>query len=335
VNATAASAAFLSTTFGEQHMLGAVIARPAFRVEEGRLLPTPEFQWPVGRMPAETPYGPVPGDVPFLTGGIDVFVIGSLWQPAGRPDSELTAEIRIGERLLRSVAAIGDRRWVRRDGVLVPGAPEPFVSMPLSYDRAFGGAAETGNGPCAWPANPGGKGFYLTPEQAEGQPLPNLEDPAHRIAIIEDRPEPMATGPYPAEGSLRVENAVELDLESENPGLKRIRPLVFNQAHPRMILAPAETPRPGEIFEITHAGPDGALRFPMPDLAFHVRVSLESRNYAFPLHLDQITVLSDERRVVLGYRVAFKYRLVKGERRGVILQQGMVPEEQGGGNHRQ
>ena len=272
-NTTPAPAAFLNTTFGENHMLGAVVARPAFRVEGGELLPTQDLRWPVGHLPAETPYGTFPGDVPFLTGGIDVFVIGSVWQPGARPGTELTAEIRIGERFLRRVTAIGDRRWLRQNGSLVPGPAEPFVSMPLSYERAFGGAVETGNGPCAWPANPAGKGFYMTPEQAEGQPLPNLEDPEHRIVSIEDRPEPMATGPYPAQGSLLMEHAVELDLDSANPGLKRIRPLMFNHAHPRMILAPADTPRDGEVVEITHASPGGALRFRMPGLAFHARVA--------------------------------------------------------------
>jgi hypothetical protein len=326
-NSTSASAAFVNTTFGEHHMLAGVIARPAFRVDRDELVSTPEFPWPVGCVPAQTPYGQFPADMPFLTGGIDVFVIGSVWQPEGRAGSELTAEIRIGERFLRRITAIGDRRWVRVDGSLVPGAPEPFVSMPLSFDRAFGGAAETENGPFAWPQNPRGKGFYPTPELAEGSPLPNLEDPEHRIVSIEDRPEPLATGPYPAEGSLRVENAVELDLASENPGLKRIRPLVFNQAHPRMILSPSDTPPPGELVEITHASPEGAMRFRMPELAFHARVDLENRSYAFPLHLDQIVVLLDERRVVLGYRVVFKYRLAKGERRTVTLRQDAVPED--------
>lgn len=268
--------------------------------------------------------------MPYLTGGIDVFVLGSLWQPESRPGMELTAEIRVGERLRRRITAIGDRRWVRGNGTLVPGAPEPFVSMPLSWERAFGGAVETENGPCAWPANPAGRGFYLTADQAEGQRLPNLEDPERRIASFEDRPEPVATEPYPPEGSRIMERAVELDLDSSNPGLKGIRPLMFNRAHPRMILAPADTPRQGEIVEITHASPAGALRFALPELAFHVRVELENRRYHFPLHLDQIAVLLGERRVVLGFRVVFKYRLVKGERRRTALCEGAVPEGESG-----
>jgi hypothetical protein len=143
----------------------------------------------------------------------------------------------------------------------------------------------------------------------------------------------MATGPYPAGGSLRVQEALELDLESENPGLKRIRPLLFNRAHPRMILAPADTPRPGEAVEVTHASPAGALRFAVPDLHFHVQVDLEDRHFGFPLHLDQIIVLLDDPLAVFGYRVVFKYRLVKGERRKVTLRPGPAPEG-GGGNHR-
>lgn len=324
-NNTAAPATFLKTTFGKDHIQAAVIARPTFRVEGGQLVPTPDFVWPE-REP-KSPEDAMPPDVPFLTGGIDFIVKGSVWQPNALPGLELTAEIRIGQRYLRRITAIGNRHWVRRqDGWLMPSYPEPFVSMPLSYENAFGGQAETEQGACAWPANPSGKGFYLTPERAEGQPLPNLEDPDHRIATIEDRPEPIATGPYPEGASLRVENAVEVDLESDNPGLKRITPLVFNRAHPRMILAPANTPQPGELIEITHASPHGPLQFPMPELTFHVQVRLEDRSYHFPLHLDLIAVLLDEQRVVLGYRVVFKYRLVRRERRSVALYAGPVPE---------
>jgi len=328
VNATSASAAFLNTTFGEDRMLAAVIARTAFQVADGVLVPTPEFQWPVGGAPAQTPYGVFPGDVPFLTGGIDVFVIGSLWQPEALPAAELTAEIRIGERFARRITAVGDRLWVRRNGALEPGRPEPFASMPLTYDRAFGGVVQMETGPCAWPPNPAGRGFYLTPEEAEGRPLPNLEDPARRIATVEDHPEPMATGPYPADGSLRVERAVELDTESDNPGMKRIHPLVFNQANPGMIIPPADTPRPGETVEVTHASPEGALRFAMPATALHAAVDLADRHYDFPLHLDQVLLLLEERRVVLGYRVVFRYRLVKRERRKTTL------IEEGGQDHR-
>jgi hypothetical protein len=207
--------------------------------------------------------------------------------------------------------------------------------MPLAYERAFGGALENENVPFAWPPNPQGSGFYLTPEQAEGQVLPNLEDPDHRIASIEDRPDPMATGPYPEQGSLRAQHSVELDLESANPGLKRISPLVFNRAHPKMILRPSDAPLPGVMVEVTHACAEGALRFRMPELAFHARVDLEHRSHVFPLHLDQIAVLLDERRVVLGYRVAFKYRLVKGERRTVVLQQRPIPEGERGSSHQE
>ncbi len=327
-NAVSAGAGFLSTTFGERHMQAAVIARPTFRVEGGQLVPTPELAWPVGAKEGRTPYGPFPGDVPFLSGGIDVFAIGSLWQPGAQPGTELTAEIRIGDRFARRIAVFGDRRWVRNNDSLVASIPEPFVSMPLSYDKAFGGKAETEQGPCAWPPNPLGTGFYLTPEQAEQQPLPNLEDPEHPIVSVEDRPEPVATAPYPAEGSLRVMNALEVDLESANPGMKRVKPLVFNQANPRMILEPAATPRPGELIEVTHASEHGSLRFAMPELEYHVHVHLEHRNYFFPLHLDQIALLLKDQRVMLGYRVVFKYRLVKGERRTVTLRQGPVPEGQ-------
>jgi hypothetical protein len=127
-----------------------------------------------------------------------------------------------------------------------------------------------------------------------------------------------------------MQNAVELGLDSGVPALKRIRPLMFNQAHPRMILEPQNTPLAGEVIEITHASPDGPLRFSLPELDFHTEVQLEDRTYRFPLHLDRIAVLLDEQRVELGYRVVFKYRLVKGERRSTTLHQGPIPEASSG-----
>ncbi len=328
-NATSAGAGFLKTSWGKNHMQAVVIARPVFRVEQGQLIPLPEVEWPVGNQAAETPYGEFAADVPFLTGGIDVYAIGSLWQPGGQPGTRLTAEVRVGDRFTRRITAIGERRWIRDGGgALAPGDPEPFISMPLTYDRDFGGKAQTEHGSAPWQPNPEGRGFYLTPEGAESKPLPNLEDPGRPIASIEDRPDPVATAPYPDSGSLRPMNAVDLDLESDNPGLKRVKPLLFNHANPRMIVPPADTPRSGETIEVTHATARGALRFAMPEFDLHVHVHLEHRNYFFPLHLDQIILLLDEERVVLGYRVAFKYRLVKGERRTVTLRQGPVPEGQ-------
>ncbi len=324
-NTTDANAGLIRTVFGEEHMLAAVIARPTFRIDGTKLVPTPDQPWPVDEGPMETPSGTFPGDVPFLTGGIDVFVVGSVHQPSGEPASDLQVDISVGPRFKRTIDVFGDRVWEKKRGRLVPSQPKPFVSMPLVYEAAFGGALDLDEGEYKWPANPVGKGLYFTAEQAEGNPLPNLEDPEHPIESFEDRPDPVGTAPYPSEGALKLLNAIELDLESEDPHIKQLKPLLFNHAHPRMITPPGEEPRPGEWIEVTYARPGDHLRFAMPELAYHVHVQLEERSYLFPLHLDQIGILADELRVFFSLRTVFTYRLVPLERRLATLHAGPAP----------
>ncbi len=325
-NTLSANARLLSTTFGPDHMQAAVIARPVFRIENEQLVDAPDLQWPIDNMPSETAYGPFPGDLPFLTGGIDLFIFGSAWQADNKPGTRLTMDIRVGESFYRRLAVIGDRYWVGQGNGLVPSDPEPFVDMPLTYANAYGGSLETEQGTANWPANPNGKGFYLDAGQAVGRPLPNLEDPDHLIATIEDHPEPIATAPYPAEGSLRALNAIDLDDRPGKFGIRRIKPTLFNRAHPAMILPPGSV-KPGDVVEITHATPEGALRFALPALSLEAHVELEDRAYDFPLHIDQVGVLTMERRVFLSYRTVFKYRLVRRERRRTTLRLKSSAEE--------
>jgi hypothetical protein len=266
--------------------------------------------------------------MPFLTGGVDVYVVGSAQPASGSTATRLRVEIRIGERFARPIDVFGDRVWQRGAGGLVPSDPEPFEQVPLTYAHAFGGTLPLDEGKFAYPQNPDGKGYYLSEEQAEGQPLPNLEDPAHPIASFEDRPDPVGTAPYPREWGMSMGRSIDTDFESEDfPHLTRIKPLIFNNAHPEMIIAPADAPGPGDEVSITNLTPDGELRFRLPDGELHAHVQLADRHYLFPLHLDQIGILADQGRVFLSYRTVFRYRMVPMERRMTTLYAGPLPEQ--------
>ncbi len=68
----------------------------------------------------------------------DVLLVGQAWSPDGRPVTELETGIAIAERK-KTIRVHGNR--VFKSGLLglSLSAPEPFVSMPLTYERAFGG----------------------------------------------------------------------------------------------------------------------------------------------------------------------------------------------------
>lgn len=269
LNATSAGARLVWASAGPARSLAAVVARATFDIERDRLVFTPQRPWPAGPEAVETPWGIFPPDTPFPKEGIDVFVLGSAWQPCGLPATELTLAIHVGAALERRIAVICDRTWVRQDGALVPGEPRQFVSMPLIYRNAYGGRRA---------ANPLGKGFYASEREALGQPLPNLEDPDSRIRSFADRPDAVGTGPCPQRGG-----------------------------RSNLIIDPHRAPHAGAMVEITHATAEGALRFALPDFRMHVWVESEDGERSLPLLLDEIAVFTEPRRVFLAYRAAFEF----------------------------
>src|SRR5262245_24217168 len=64
----------------------------------------------------------------------DIIVVGHAHAPGGRPITEMEVGFRLGP-VQKMLQVTGDRAW----GVTGRSSPEPFVKMPLVYERAFGG----------------------------------------------------------------------------------------------------------------------------------------------------------------------------------------------------
>ncbi len=125
-----------------------------------------------------------PGDFDPLKPRGECFLIGSCHPPGGEARA---SEVTFGVgSVKKTVAVFGDRHW--KPGLLGSGfsAPEPFTSMPLSWERAFGGPG--------FAANPFGRGATQA-EGADALALPNLEDPAQLVDARNARPAPAGFGP--------------------------------------------------------------------------------------------------------------------------------------------
>ncbi len=152
---------------------------------------------------------PAPLDLGFLEGppsldpgtdawplkfGTDLVVLGAAFARGGRPVRSRVVSVEAAGRVVR-VEVLGPRsvRW--RDGQppTFP-EPEPFTSVPLGYDNAYGGAdlrvhvADEDLGrievdhPGLYPRNPFGRGYVVLPEAPEGDVvLPQLEDLDDRL----------------------------------------------------------------------------------------------------------------------------------------------------------
>lgn len=229
----------------------------------------------------------------------ECLLVGTCYPPGGRATVSAVA-FRVGA-VKRSLAVFGDRFWKT---TLLGGVPEPapFESMPLTWERAFGGP---GHDP-----NPLGRGLADV-EQADGKkrrPLPNVEDPADLVHERGARPRPAGTAPIPRTWKLRLARAgtydarwlrtrwpyypEDFDWEHENaaPPEQRIdgywrgdEELGLRNLHPRHAVIdtrlPGVTPR---CFLARHDGADG-----LEELV---------------LRLDTITVDADRLRVLCVWR---------------------------------
>ena len=109
----------------------------------------------------------------------ECFLAGSCHPPGGKPVPASAVSFQIG-KVSKALAVIGDRAW-SKVGVL--GAPKPFTSMPLCYERSFGGPGND--------ANP------------LGSPAPNIENPRELITSPRSNPKPVGAFPIPPEWKRR------------------------------------------------------------------------------------------------------------------------------------
>jgi hypothetical protein len=121
----------------------------------------------------------------------DVLVVGHCYAPNQRPVPQLDVGFQVGP-VRKVLRVFGDRVW-REFG---PSAPEPFLKMPLRYERAFGGVdLKSANPARDWDwRNPVGTGFAISRENLTGVALPNIEYPDDSVRSWNDRPEPAGFG---------------------------------------------------------------------------------------------------------------------------------------------
>jgi hypothetical protein len=321
---------FVNTVIGpEDELMGAVLARPCYRLVNGGLAPLEageEHPFPVASEPLETPYGSLDSAQVFCRQDVDLIVCGRVHAPRREPREVVGLTLQVGDFAQRFLAW-GDRRWCKRQGKWYAGKPEPFTSLPLDASRAYGGKALTELGEFPFALNPEGRGFVPEGGDPSGVFLPNIEDSEHPIQTPEDRPEPCFLGPCGQQSFLRIQNGIELgtDPSTGRPQITRLKPSLYNNAHPGLIVPSGQTV-PGKKVRIDALSPEGAFCFVIPDHPMHLHVQLQDRHHLFPFHLEEIIVFSDENKVSFGYRCAFRYKVEAMEKRAAVVYDGLAPE---------
>ncbi|MDC3952524.1 DUF2169 domain-containing protein [Polyangium jinanense] len=152
----------------------------------------------------------------------EVLVHGKAHAPGGQPRTAFQARLSMGD-IDKSIVVVGRRKWTLGG----PTPPEPITEMPVTYEKAFGGAS--------YAQNPIGMGAAPVEENgAKVHWLPHLEDPKRLLKHPDDRPPPACFGPIDITWPQRAKKAGTYGtkwLETDFPGLASdIDPEMFQTA---------------------------------------------------------------------------------------------------------
>jgi hypothetical protein len=252
-------------------------------------------------------------DLVYAKHATDILVIGHAHAPNSVPVEWLDCGFEVGT-LSKHVRVFGDRVW----GALGPSRPQPFVSMPLIWERAFGGVDERSSTPQTdwyW-QNPVGRGFVTAAARAAGRPLPNLEDPNYLISGWRDRPSPAGFGVVASHWQPRIGFAGTYDerwTKTRNPlppddfDLRFLQSALPDQQAPHFLVG-------GEPVLLRHLHPRGSIAFDLPTvrLDFESRFVDGTRERHPPCRLHTVILEPDHPRVSLVWHSALPCH-VKGD----------------------
>lgn len=233
--------------------------------------------------------------------GTDVTLNATAYPTGGRAatSAQVTVDIAGSNKQL---LVTGDRVWRRGPLGIAPSEPEPFLEMPIRYERAFGGTGPSGLDP----RNPVGTGFAPSLDEVVGQRLPNIEDPRQPVRSWRDRPPPAGLGAIASGWSPRRELGGTFD-----DAWKRTRAPHWPADHDPLFHRSAPTDqwseqplRGGERLEAAGVTRAGRLTLRLPYEAFLLETRFGGRRVTHDRpSLDRVIVDVDERRLVMVWCV--------------------------------
>ena len=304
---------------------GLVLAKATFTFDErGRLRLDDQDPMPLFDADKETPLGLLPRDnMPRNDAAFEVFLLGKAHAPFGKPVPHVRVGLTVGDTK-RELDVYGNRFWVGTGPGAVLSAPEPFLEMPLTYSRAFGGTADIEvdvDSPIevTHPDNPEGVGFDLEPiaaslhaelncpagfpRYARERAVPNIEAVDSPLKHWSDTPEPELWSAVPL-GSA-IHNRRCFRVEGEGPTARvHVAPGHLHRAHPGWALPCA--PAPSTAIRLEHLTRGGTIDLRFPSLEVHLDYVLGDRGGSRALAPRALVLLPEEHRITSLYSMTFQ-----------------------------
>lgn len=261
-------------------------------------------------------------DIAPVKPGAEIIVNGSAHAPNGEPVEEMRVGLQVGG-LTKVLTVTGDRLYDA--GAF--SRPHPFSTLPIVWERAYGGTTADG-GAMEW-RNPLGIGHRGARSADPGvlTEAPNITLAGERYDRPSDRVTPASFGCVGRGWQPRIALAGTYDqawLDEQWP----LPPHDYDPAHD--FAAPADQRLPqlsGETVTLVGLTPDGRWRFRVPTITAPLRLLHADRTDVVGFSPDTLIVEPDLRRVTLKARHAFRLRrnapplreLIVGHVTGVYL----------------
>ena len=236
----------------------------------------------------------------------DIIMNGHACSPTEKEVRQMNVSISVGS-VTKTVRIFGDRIW--NNGNI--GPIKPFKTMPLVYEKAFGGVHQKdGHIIAGEDRNPVGCGFFGKRKTSEfnGQSLPNLEDPAKLLQYTGDIVSPAGFGFISPNWHPRVSFAGtynEVWQRKQAPYLPKDFDLrFFNMAHPDLIYPGYLLG--GEPVKISGVRAEGDLQFNLPTIALTADVFIKSRAEHPMFTLETLLLEPDQLNLSMTWKAALK-----------------------------
>ncbi|HEX8699676.1 MAG TPA: DUF2169 domain-containing protein [Myxococcaceae bacterium] len=313
LNGTSSTVALVPTLGMDGSTLVSVIIKELFGIEPGRgrvdRLGGAEVRYadePWDKDKPETSSIKLPADVCLRKPATDVLVVGYAVSPGHQPVTELDVHVEVGP-VSKSLRVFGTRVWYRGALGMTLGPAQPFTSLPLRWELAYGGfdVSDPSQPPLEEPRNPLGRGLVRDVKALVHQPGPQIEDARNLISNTRTRPEPAGVGAIGRHWAPRRGFTGTMDerwMKERMPLL----PLDFDERHYQCATPDLICPgylKGGEMVRLLNLCAGGLYQFALPKLHFAVSALTDGNLTEYRPVLDTVLLRpSDEQTLELTWR---------------------------------
>ncbi len=260
--------------------------------------------------------------------GTDVVIVGDACAPDERPVTAIDVSVGIANRQ-KHARVHGERYWTEGIGGVRPSRPKPFVRIPVTYERTFGGRHVIDSEKdvfLAEPRNPVGCGFLgkRAPHELLGRPVPNIEDPRAPIEGPSSRGKPVGFGAIAPSWAPRMQHAGTYDAtweKSRAPYLPRdFDRRFFNVASEELVFP--QCLAGGEPVALLGFHPKGLQRFDLPRCELGIDVTLAGHKQRLAYRLETVVLEPTQEQLSMSWRASLPVdkKLLKVEQIDVVLE---------------